>query len=173
LAKLWRPTLSLTIAPERADQARAVDALINRAFGPGRYAKVSERLREGNRQRMDLSFVAAAGEEVIGAVRLWPVMVGETRGLYLGPIAVDPAWRKHGVAAGLVGHAVQAGAEAGERFVLLVGDLFLFGPQGFEAVPRGTVTLPGSADPGRILWRALGPQGLDGVCGRAHVPLDD
>ena len=38
--------LDLQIAPERADQARAVDALVERAFGPGRYAKVSERLRE-------------------------------------------------------------------------------------------------------------------------------
>jgi predicted N-acetyltransferase YhbS len=167
------PTLALTIAPEQAAQARAVDALIDRAFGPGRYTKVSERLREGNRQRIDLSFVATAGEQVVGAVRQWPVLVGETRGLFLGPIAVEMAWRQHGVGADLIEHAVLAGAAAGEPFVILVGDLPLFGPHGFEVVPRRTVTLPGPVDPNRLLWRALRPGGLDGVSGHAHVPRHD
>ena len=164
--------LDLEIAPERVDQARDVDALIERAFGPGRYAKASERLREGARQRMDLSFVAEAAGQVVGAVRLWPVRVGEARGLFLGPIAVEGAWRKHGIGADLIEHAIQGGALAGEPFVLLVGDLPLFGPHGFEIAPHGRVLLPGPADPSRVLWRALRPGGLDGVSGRAHVPVD-
>jgi predicted N-acetyltransferase YhbS len=165
-------TLQPDIAPERADQARAVDALIERAFGPGRYAKVSERVREGNRQRLELSFTAVAAGEVVGAVRLWPVLVGHTRGLFLGPIAVEGAWRKHGIGGDLVEHAVSAGAAAGEPFVLLVGDLPLFGPHGFEIAPRGQVILPGPVDARRVLWRALTPGGLDGVAGQAHVPMD-
>lgn len=164
--------LDLKIAPERADQARDVDALIERAFGPGRYAKASERLREGNRQCMDLSFVAEAAGQVVGAVRLWPVRIGATRGLFLGPIAVEGAWRKHGIGADLIEHAIRAGAAAGAPFVLLVGDLPLFGPHGFEIAPHGRVSLPGPADPRRVLWRALRPGGLDGVFGHAHVPVD-
>jgi predicted N-acetyltransferase YhbS len=39
----------------------AVTALIDRVFGPGRFAKVSERLREGNRLLADCSFVAMRG----------------------------------------------------------------------------------------------------------------
>ncbi len=165
-------TLPLEIAPERAEQARAVDALIERAFGPGRYAKVSERVREGNRQRLDLSFTAVAAGEVVGAVRLWPVRIGAARGLFLGPIAVEGAWRKHGIGGDLVERALAAGGAAGEPFVLLVGDLPLFGPHGFEIVPRGRVILPGPVDPRRVLWRALRPGGLDGVAGQAHVPGD-
>ncbi len=165
-------TLHLEIAPEQADQARAVDALIERAFGPGRYAKVSERIREGNRQRTELSFTAVAAGEVVGAVRIWPVWVGRTRGLFLGPIAVEGAWRKHGVGGDLVEHAVSAGAAAGEPFVLLVGDLPLFAPHGFEIAPPGRVILPGPVDLKRVLWRALRTGGLDGVAGRAHVPVD-
>ncbi len=170
-------TLPLEIAPERAEQARAVDALIERAFGPGRYAKVSERVREGNRQRLDLSFTALAAGEVVGAVRLWPVLVGQsgtnaTRGLFLGPIAVEGGWRKHGIGGQLVEHALEAGAAAGEPFVLLVGDLPLFGPHGFEIAPRGRVILPGPVDARRVLWRALRSGGLDGVAGQAHVPVD-
>jgi predicted N-acetyltransferase YhbS len=165
-------TPPLAIASERAEQTRAVDALIERAFGPGRYAKVSERVREGNRQRLDLSFTAVAAGEVVGAVRLWPVLVATRRGLFLGPIAVEGAWRKHGIGGELVEHALAAGAAAGEAFVLLVGDLPLFGPHGFEVAPHGAVILPGPVDARRILWRALTPGGLDGVAGRVHVPVD-
>ncbi len=163
-------SLHLSIAPEREDDARAVDAMIERAFGPGRYTKVSERLREGNVQRRDLSFTAVAAGEVVGAVRLWPIMVGEARGLFLGPIAVEGGWRKHGIGGDLIDKAVTAGAAAGEAFVFLVGDRALFSPHGFEVVPRGTIRMPGPVDPARILWRALTPGGLDGVAGQAHVP---
>jgi len=164
--------LPFEIAPERAEQARLVDALIERAFGPGRYAKVSERVREGNRQRMDLSYTAMAAGEVVGAVRLWPVWLGETRGLFLGPIAVEGGWRKHGIGGALVERAIAAGSKAGEPFMLLVGDLPLFGPHGFQIAPAGQVTLPGPVDARRVLWRALRPGGLDGVSGLAHVRVD-
>lgn len=160
----------IVIAPERADQARAVDALVERAFGPGRYAKAAERLREGNRTRADLSFTAVAAGEVVGAIRQWPVQVGEARGVFLGPIAVEGGWRKHGIGADLIARAVAAAEAAGEAFIFLVGDMPLFGPHGFEVVPRGRATMPGPVDPARILWRATRPGGLDGVAGRAHVP---
>ncbi len=39
--------LSPSILIERPEHARAVDVLVDRAFGPGRFAKSSERLREG------------------------------------------------------------------------------------------------------------------------------
>jgi predicted N-acetyltransferase YhbS len=163
-------SLHLSLAPEREADARAVDALIERAFGPGRYTKISERLREGNVLRRDLSFAAIAAGEVVGAVRLWPILVGEARGLFLGPIAVEGAWRKHGIGGDLIQKAVEAGAAAGEAFVFLVGDQALFGPHGFEVVPRGTIRMPGPVNPTRVLWRALKPGGLDGVAGQAHVP---
>lgn len=163
-------SLHLSIAPEREADTRAVDALINRAFGPGRYTKISERLREGNRMRADLSFTAVAAGEVVGAVRLWPIIVGEARGLFLGPIAVEGGWRKHGIGGDLIQKAVEAGEAAGEAYVFLVGDLALFGQYGFEVVPKGTIRMPGPANQSRILWRALKPGGLDGVTGQAHVP---
>ncbi len=166
-------TLPLEIVPERAEHAREVDALVDRAFGPGRYAKVSERMREGNRMLADLSFVAMAAGQVVGAIRQWPVLVGGTRGLFLGPIAVEAAWRKHRIGGDLIQRAVAAGAAAGEPFVLLVGDLPLFGPYGFEAVPRGRAILPHATAPERILWRELKTGGLDGVAGPAHVPRDE
>jgi len=58
-----------------ADQA-AADALIERAFGPGRLVKVSERVREIARFRPDLSFAAFQGDVLTGSVRLWDIAVG-------------------------------------------------------------------------------------------------
>lgn len=160
------------IVPERAEHVPALMAVVERAFGPGRYAKVSERLREGNAPRTDLSFVALAAGQLVGTIRQWPVMVGDARGLFLGPIAVEGAWRKHRIGGELIERAVEAGEAAGEAFVLLVGDLPLFGPYGFEVVPAGRVRLPYSTAPHRTLWRALRPGGLDAAAGLAHVPRD-
>jgi predicted N-acetyltransferase YhbS len=162
----------ITIRNEAAADARAVDALIERAFGPGRYAKAAERLREGNRLRADLSFVALAGERVVGAVRQWPLRVGDRAGVFLGPIAVDPAFRQHGLGAELIARAVEGAEAAGEAFILLIGDAPLFEPHGFAVVPLGVVRMPGPVDPKRIFWRATRPGGLDGVGGMAHVPRD-
>ena len=163
---------AITIAHEAPEHARVVDALVDRAFGPGRYAKAAERLREGNALRDDLSFVALVDGRVAGAVRQWPVAVGEARGVFLGPIAVDPSYRKHGLGADLIARAVSAAEAAGEAFILLVGDAPLFEPHGFEIVPDGSVRLPGPVELRRVFWRAGRPGGLDEVHGVAHVPRD-
>ena len=69
--------------------ADGVEALILAAFGPGRFAKTAERLREGSRPAA--GFVARRDGRIVGSVRLWPVLIGQTPGLFLGPIAVDAA----------------------------------------------------------------------------------
>ena len=43
-------------ALERPQDAAGVDHLVDRAFGPGRFAKAAERLREGNRQLIDPAY---------------------------------------------------------------------------------------------------------------------
>lgn len=160
----------LTIAPERAhDDAEAL-ALIDRVFGPGRYAKSAERLREGNSFLRELSFVAREGGVLVGAVRLWPVKIGERPALLLGPIAVDPAARDRGLGATLVERACEAAARAGHAVVVLVGDPPYFRRLGFEVLPAGAVALPGPADPQRILARALAPGALEGLAGVVTLP---
>ncbi len=158
------------LAAERAEDAADVAALVQRAFGPGRYAKVSERLREGNTLRADLSFCAFGAGVMVGTVRQWPVLLGEARGLFLGPIAVEAAWRKHGVGGLLIDRCAEAAAGAGEAFILLVGDLPLFGPHGFVSTPPGSVIMPGPVNPSRVLLRPLRDGGLDGVQGAASIP---
>ena len=155
----------LKLAPERAEDASRVDALIADAFGPGRYAKTAERLREGNAMVTDCSFAAWSGGELVGAVRLWPVAIAGSRALFLGPIAVHPRWRRRGLGALLVERACEAAVAAGENLVLLVGDQGFFEPLGFAPVPSGRAVLPGPVNPTRILWRELEPRAGEGVAG--------
>lgn len=146
------PATRLRIDPEAPADAPAVEALVLAAFGPGRYAKTAERLREG--AAAAAGFVARDGGRLVGSVRLWPIVVGGTPALFLGPIAVAADRRKGGLGGDLVQACLDfaAGAELG---ILLVGDLPYFGRFGFE--PAADVRLPGPADPRRILWRGATP----------------
>ena len=157
--------LALALAPERPGDAAAVETLVADAFGPGRFAKTAERVREHARFRPDLSACAWRGGELAGAVRLWSVAVGGRPALFLGPIAVAAHLRGQGIAVRLVERACENAARADETAVVLVGDLDRFGPMGFAPVPAGRIVLPGPVDPRRILWRGLPPGALDALQG--------
>ena len=140
----------LTIEPETAADAAAVEAVVLDAFGPGRFAKTAERLREGSAPFA--GFVARDGDRVIGSVRLWPVDVAGRRAAFLGPIAVEDAFRESGVGARLVEAATEAARTVGVEGVLLIGTPW-FARFGFAPAPQ--VAFPGPADPHRIWWLPL------------------
>ena len=160
----------LVIAPEAPADAAEAQLLVDRVFGPGRYAKAAERLREGNRLLPGLSFVAREDGRLAGTVRLWPVKVGAAEALLLGPIAVDSAARRRGLGAALAARACQAAAEAGHERVVLVGDLGFFERLGFQSVEPGRIRMPGPADPRRILVLALKPGAWEGIGGEVTLP---
>jgi predicted N-acetyltransferase YhbS len=150
---------------ERPEDLCLVDALVERAFGPGRFVKTAERLRERNTPRRDLSLVAWSGDEAVGCVRMWPIHIGEHPAVLLGPFAVEDAWRSRGLGGQLIEAACAAAERAGVGVVLLVGDEPYFRKFAFETVPHGRAVLPGPVDDRRVLWRALQPRALEGVQG--------
>jgi predicted N-acetyltransferase YhbS len=157
-----------TLAAERPEDCEAIDRLILRAFGPGRYAKAAERLREGRSPLLDLSFAAWEDGRIIGCVRQWRVRVGETPAILLGPFAVDPDYRSQGLGAALIVHACEAAAKAGHGLIVLVGDEPYFRPMGFSAAPN--VRMPGPVDQKRVLARPLrrgADLGLEGAVAAA------
>ena len=154
---------------ERPADGAAVEALIARVFGPGRYAKAAERLREGNRPAPRLSFVAWDGARAVGSARLWPVTIGEAPALLLGPLAVDDAYRRQGLGAALVRHACDAAAKAGHAVILLVGDEAYFAPLGFSAEPARHVIMPGPVDQSRVLARVLSAGTNEGLAGEVRA----
>lgn len=146
----------------------AVLALIDQVFGPGRYSKVSERLREGNAPFTRLSMVATHERRIIGCARMWPVIAGGVPLAFLGPLAVEVSERNGGLGGRLVSSASDAALAAGLPAVLLVGDPEYFGPLGFVAGPASALMLPGPVDPRRVLIKGQTKGALEGrvVIGR-------
>lgn len=147
------------IRPETPQDAGAIEALLDHAFGPGRFAKASERVREIAPLRLDLSFCAWEGERLVGVVRQSEIAVGGRRLIFLGPLAVNAAARRLGAGARLVEVACAAAETAGFGEVLLVGDPPFFGRLGFSAEATGQIVMPGPVDPRRLLLRRLGQAG--------------
>ena len=160
-----------TIVAEKPEHAAAIERVLDRAFGPGRLAKTSERVREcGARAEPGLSRVALddAGE-VIGVCRIWRVKAGIEL-FFLGPLAVDPAAQSSGLGLALTREAVTACRVSGGLGVVLIGAERFFRPLGFTIVPKDRIELPGPVDPQRFLWLELRPGGLDRAFGAIGAP---
>jgi predicted N-acetyltransferase YhbS len=151
------PVPALNLQPEQPQDAALVDALIARAFGPGRYAKASERVREFATFAADLSVCAWSEGRLMGVARMWRVRVGGRRVMFLGPFAVEQGERNAGFGARLVARACEAAQAAGETHVVLVGDEPYFNRVGFATAPGRAVVMPGPVDQRRVLVRALTP----------------
>ena len=81
----------VTIRNELVNDIGAREALLDLCFGEARFAKASERLREGRLPADGLSFAAVEDGRLVGSVRLWHVTAGPDRpALLLGPLAVAP-----------------------------------------------------------------------------------
>jgi predicted N-acetyltransferase YhbS len=70
------PIPALVLQSERPQDGPLVDALVARAFGPGRFTKVSERVREFASFAPELSMCAWSGDRLLGCARMWRVRVG-------------------------------------------------------------------------------------------------
>jgi len=150
-------TLDYSIGLETADVALQIREMTDRAFGPGRFVKTAERLREESAVLEDLSFVATQGDRVLGSVRLWPIFVHDVKNnsyeplAFLGPIVVDDKFRGQGIGKKLIAASLEASVKKGLRAVLLVGSHTYFAPFGFEKAQD--ITLPGPVDANRVLIR--------------------
>ena len=157
---------TLTLQPEGPEDGPLVDALIARAFGPGRFAKASERVREFATFAPELSVCAWSPDakgagRLLGAARVWRVRVGDRPAAFLGPFAVELGERNAGFGARLVARACEAAQAAGESHVVLVGDESYFSRVGFTAQAGRGVVMPGPVDPRRVLVRKLRPDAPD------------
>jgi predicted N-acetyltransferase YhbS len=157
--------LSLTILPETVKDAQAIERLHERTFGPGRFVLSAYRLREHVDHLLDLSFTARIGTLLVGSARQLPICVGDTPALLLGPLTVEPPFRKRGVGRALLDRALKEAKARGHRLVFLVGDEAYYGRVGFKVVPKGRAAMPGPVDYNRLLVAELTDAAFDGVSG--------
>ncbi len=148
----------IEIIPETpAKHADAIEALYDRTFGPGHFAKTAERLREGNASRADLTRIAVSDGAIIGVCRIWPVVVGDARSsaVFVGPVAVEPGFQGQRLGLTVTGEALEAATKAGCPAAIIIGAPQYFGDLGFEMVAPDRFTFPGPQDMARVMVRDL------------------
>jgi predicted N-acetyltransferase YhbS len=160
--KLIKP--EYLVKPEPAVLAGAVERLYDDVFGPARFHKASYLFREGVEPVRELSWIALEGDRLVGAIRYWPILVGETGhpALLLGPLAIAQDRAGRGIGRALMFKTLDLAAQLGHDLVLLVGDVDYYKRFGFvPATPYGFV-MPGESRPDRLQVAPL----KDNVLGR-------
>ena len=128
------------VAAQQPGDGTAIEHLLDRAFGADRYARPSYRLRAHAPPLGALGLVAGDGDRMVATLRFWPVSIDETvPALLLGPLAVDAAFRRRGIATALVVRGLGEARKRGHRIVAAVGDAWFF--TGLCFVPAATVGL--------------------------------
>ena len=156
----------VTIRHERSIDTPARERLLDAALGPARFAKPSERVREGRFAADGLSFIAIENGRLVGTVRLWNVNAGLGRpALLLGPLAVAKKARNRGIGTMLMQRALREARHRKHGAVLLVGDAPYYRRFGFSAEKSGALRLPGPYEPDRLLGLELKHGALDGARG--------
>ncbi len=149
------------IRQENKEDWWEVEALYDLCFAPGREALSSYRFREDVEKVPELCLVARDAEGILGgAIRYWPVQVGGSKALLLGPIAVHPTRQGEGLGNALIRSSLEATQASGWQRVLLVGDEPYYGRFGFTRLDH--ITMPPPTNPDRVLgwgdWQGI--QGL-------------
>ncbi len=164
----------LQLRPENQDDWWEIEALFDLCFAPGREALSSYRLRDDVPPVSGLSRVARDENNILaGAIRFWPVRVGDAACLLLGPVAVHPTHQGEGLGGALIRDGLIVAQAAGWERVMLVGDAPYYSRFGFSRLSE--VEMPPPTNPDRVLGQELVPGGWNGVSGqvtRWETPQD-
>ena len=140
----------MELRQETPEDRWEVEALFDLCFAPGRTALSSYRLREDVAPVGALSLVAVDDLNIIGgAIRYWPVMIGDHEALLLGPVAVHPTRQGEGLGAFLIQDSLERAWALGHARVLLVGDAAYYRRLGFAVLTD--VEMPPPTNPDRVL----------------------
>jgi predicted N-acetyltransferase YhbS len=159
-------TQSPTFALESPAHGPAIERVLDRAFGPGRFAKPSEFVRDISVYLPSLSYVALSGPAVLGVCRVYESVIEGRPAFFLGPLAVDPDSQHGGLGHALVKNALEICAADGRAgAVILMGEPSFFSTLGFTQIPKDQVRMPTPVEARRLQWIALREGGLDGLAG--------
>ena len=154
------------LTPETEEDEYEVEYLYDLAFAPGREALSSYRLREDVAPVGPLCLLARDEYGVLaGAIRYWPVVIGDVRhaALVLGPVAVHPTYQGEGLGGLLVCESLDRAAALEWQRVILIGDAPYYKKFGFTRAEG--LAFPPPTNPERLLFRGLVEGAWDGVGG--------
>jgi len=178
---IYKMATNVQVSLVKATQSDLADIsnLLDCAFGPGREAKTSYRLREGIAPCDELCFLARDDETgaLCGSIQYWPIDFifddgsGVDHSLLLGPIAIRPDLQGQGIGQLLINHTLDLATKQGYRSVILVGDEPYYAKVGFSMLGAMGLRMPGPFDPSRLLGRNLAEGALTGKPARIVKPV--
>lgn len=163
----FAPARLFSIARESPADVYAREKLLDEAFGPARFLKTCERLREKRVPARGLALVAKDEERLVATLRLWPIFAGAGRpALLLGPLAVARDYRSLGIGSAMIEEGLSRAAARNHRAVLLVGDAPYYARFGFSQALTENLVMPGPVERERFLGLELASGALEGAQGR-------
>ena len=158
--------MNFQILPERRDDAVLIEPLLDRTFGADRKQRTVYRLREGLPPLPELAFVAVDDSAtLLASIRYWPIVIGDTPAVLLGPLAVEPRLQGQGIGKNLVRFSLDAARRLGHGVCVVVGEPTYYRPYGFTNASEAAIALPGPVDLERFLVAPLKDGALEGVQG--------
>ncbi|WP_230483033.1 GNAT family N-acetyltransferase [Sphingomonas sp. Leaf21] len=165
-------TVTTVLAPLDAVEPAAVEALLDRAFPPGRQARTAYKVRGSVTPIAALCFAALDGDTLIGSIQCWPVALTGDDGvihplIMVGPVAVTPEQQQGGIGRRLLGHMLARASALGlDRALMLIGDPEYYGRFfGFTSERTADWRLPGPVERHRLLARGDDVPTVAGVLG--------
>lgn len=153
----------IALVPLSAVEPEAVEALLDRAFGPERRTRTAYRVRAGTVPVPELSFAALDSDgTLLGTIQCWPVALACDGGdsvplVMVGPVAVEPGRQQGGIGRALMERMLEAVPGCGAPgcdALMLVGDPEYYERFfGFTAERTAGWRLPGPFEPRRLLAR--------------------
>lgn len=156
------------LSTEIPDDHQEVEYLYDLSFAPGRAALSSYRLREGVQPIAPLCLIARDAFNVVsGAIRYWPISIGEmsTPALLLGPVAVHPTHQGEGLGGLLINESLDIAKKLDWERVILIGDAAYYCKFGFTRDLARELEFPPPTNVDRLLAKELRPNAFDDVSG--------
>jgi len=135
--------IDVALRPEAADDAIAIRALLEDAFGGSAEAVLVERLRASG--EMVLALVAVASPDaVVGFIAFVRLKIetadGSRAGIALAPLAVGKAHQRRGIGSALVREGIARLVASHEEIVLVLGDPAFYERFGFSVEEASAFT---------------------------------
>ena len=168
---------------EKREEYREVENLVREAFWNVYRPGCSEHyvihvLRDDPAIVKDLDLVMEQDGRLIGQNMFMRTVIEADDGrvipvLTMGPIGIDPAWKRKGFGKKLLDASLQMAAEQGFGAVLFEGNIDFYGKSGFDYAEKFGIRyhgLPEGADASFFLCKELIPGYLDGITGVYQTP---